>query len=119
MEPMFTRTWEEFEESVVTNLKGTPGIAGLVFMRPGQNLADKEIQPHLEYFHKISLGDIYFYFPGWTDVKETYKSGMTLGHWEFDVDNFIHARNLFPKHFDWQYSGGVDLLLFSVCKDVN
>jgi hypothetical protein len=52
------------EDHVLENVRDIR-LAGLLFMRPGQQLTEKEILPSIEYFDARFGNDLHFYVAGW------------------------------------------------------
>jgi hypothetical protein len=87
-------------------------LVGLLFMRQGQETADKEILPSLEYFDVRSGPQVHFYLPGWEKLVYGREVPRKVA-WTFKVQEFVKACNVIAAATSWRYSGGVDLLLFT------
>src|SRR4051812_27666253 len=66
-------------------------LVGMLFMREGESLTDKEIKPQLDYFHGRSSNYIDFYLAGWKLFQKP--EGVAGTRWEFNVDNFLKAQD--------------------------
>jgi hypothetical protein len=106
-------TFVEFESKVSNEQakQGEARLVGLLFMRSGQELIDKDILPSLDYFDQRSGPFVDFYLPGWEKV--VIGGGKRSVEWRFDTKRFIHACEVIGNVLDWRYSGGADLLLFT------
>jgi hypothetical protein len=93
-------------------------LVGMLFMREGQTLADKEILPSLDYFDKRSGDSIDFYLPGWRCDWNNPLGDRGNPKWTFHLDMFLKAQGAMESETNWRYSGGVDLLLMTAGKDV-
>lgn len=82
-------------------------LAGLLFMRPEQEITKNEILPNLKYFDLRSGKYIDFTFPGWIEVDNRGKK------WAFQNKAFIRCCDVISAETTWKYSGGIDLLLFT------
>jgi len=91
-------------------------LVGMLFMRQGQSLTDKEITPSLEYLHGRSGDHIDFYLAGWKFYARS--EGVASSSWTFDLDAFLKAQDAIESETDWSYSGGVDLLLMTASKRI-
>ncbi|MER8639314.1 hypothetical protein [Mesorhizobium sp. M1365] len=82
-------------------------MLGILFMRKGQEIADKGIVPSLSYFNARSGEHIHFILAGWR------RDGIAPGpvEWSYDDSAFVRACEVISEQTTWRYSGGVDLLL--------
>lgn len=97
-------------------------LVGLLFARPYSTLAKEEILPNLEYFHHRS-GDHCDFFCGgygayWNLEPKTFPDQRvvcTINQvpWLFSTIKFNELRKEIESLAKWQYSGGVDLILFN------
>src|SRR3954447_21215280 len=85
-----------------------PSLVGLLFMRSGQAIVDKEILPSLSYFHERS-GPTRFFLPGW-HVSYSPAGKGTEKLWGFNEQIFVSGCKALSEGTTWSYSGGVDLL---------
>ena len=116
-------TFGEFEALVDQRLSDVHSdtksliLVGMLFMREGQTLTDKEILPSLDYFDMRSGDSIDFYLPGWRyDWNILGDRGNSK--WTFYLDEFLKAQDAMESEANWRYSDGVDLLLTTARKDV-
>lgn len=110
METAHFKTFTEFK-NVVAELQGDEKrsrLMGMLFMRQGQALADKEIVPSLEYFSARSGEDIHFVLGGWS-----YEDGV----YKFSPIAFAQAVKAIEDSSTWRYSGGPELILFTARSD--
>jgi hypothetical protein len=91
----------------------TSQMMGLLFMREGQPLVDKEIKPSLHYFHRRSADAIDFIIPGWKRNQQYVMGRKPSEFATFDVENFVKSCDVVSDATTWKYSGGIDLLLFT------
>jgi hypothetical protein len=120
MDAFYIETYDDFVKRVIDRAEErapdelSARLIGLLFMRAGQGIVDKEIIPSFEYFDRRSGDDIDFHIPGW---KRVHAYGIGMGReptLKFDAENFIKACDIFASETRWTYSGGVDLLLFTL-----
>lgn len=91
-------------------------LVGMLFMRAGQSLTDKDIYPSLEFFHRRSGDYIDFYLTGWRHDGNNYGNEVA-SVWTFNLDDFMRTLNAIESEVNWKYSGGVDLLLMTASRD--
>jgi hypothetical protein len=104
------RTFSEFEHRIVkTHMTEDPVIrlVGLLFMRSGQETAEKDIVPSLDYFSERSGQYVHFFLPGWYKRHDT---------WIFTAKDFTRECDILAEETNWRYSGGTELLLFTTRK---
>jgi hypothetical protein len=94
MEAYTIHDYVEFTDKVVSRTKElkptdpTQQMMGLLFMREGQQIVDKEIVPSLPYFDERSGDAIDFYIPGW-DRRQQFGMGNSSEKFAtFDVKGF-------------------------------
>lgn len=106
MLPGVYSTFSELEGLVEDALGEKPEakLMGMLFMRRGQSIADKDIIPSLEYFDLRSADNIHFVLPGWEREEKV---------WRFDEHDFAAAISILEDNSTWKYSGGTELLLFA------
>jgi hypothetical protein len=106
-------TFVEFESKISNDQAklAETRLVGLLFMRSGQELTDKDVLPSLDYFDQRSGPYVDFYLPGWQKIVSPGEKRSI--EWVFDIKKFIHACEVIGDVLDWRYSGGADLLLFT------
>jgi hypothetical protein len=115
-------TFGEFEDLVDQRLSDLESegasmkLVGMLFMREGQALTDKEIIPSLDYLHGRSVDHIDFYLAGWKYYARS--EGVASSSWTFNLETFLRAQDAIESETDWSYSGGVDLLLMTASKRI-
>jgi hypothetical protein len=92
-------------------------LVGMLFMRTGQSITDKDIYPSFEFFHRRSGDYIDFYLAGWRHDGNNYGNKET-SEWTFNLDDFIKTLDAIESEVDWTYSGGTDLLLMAAIRDM-
>jgi hypothetical protein len=111
----------EFESLVDQRLSGflpdasSIKLVGILFMRKGHPIADKEIYPSLEFFHKRLGDNLDFYLAGWRRDENSVEG---KSNWTFDEDDFMKTLLAIESEVDWKYSGGIDLLLMTASKEI-
>jgi hypothetical protein len=97
---------------------------GILLARPKQELTQKEILPHLDYYHHRSGDSINFYCGGYgrywyrdgrlyNDAQEVSQVEFSESPWLFSPQAFVCLVEDIERETSWKYSGGIELLLFN------
>jgi hypothetical protein len=90
-------------------------ITGILFARPASSFAQKEILPHIDYWHHRSDYYTDFFCPGYLR-DDSGQSGPIVatvagGKWCFTNQGFITFLEQLEPHTSWKYRGGCDLIV--------
>lgn len=112
--------WNDFLQRLRLELvqftpKDHSRMIGLLFARPDSELAQKEVLPHLGYFHVRSAEHITFYCVGYSPEQtwgdEEVVAEFEGTRWTFSNKKFNSMRELLEYRTKWRYSGMVDLII--------
>jgi len=99
-------------------------ITGILLMRPASAFAQKEILPHIDYWHHRSDYYTDFFCPGYeadlpagTDGTEVATVGGSK--WFFSNHAFVTFLGQLEAHTSWRYSGGCELLVTNARYDAS
>jgi hypothetical protein len=90
-------------------------LVGLLFVKGGDELAEKSLKPFFGYFNNRSRTNTDFYWAGWDEIVSDTpnSSGQYLS---FNDNHFDTIRRDVESNTNWRYSGGADLILFPAKK---
>lgn len=115
----------EFEEA---DYRPKSRLVGILFCHPKSPIGEKELIPHLDYFHQRSGNFVDFFYAGYgaswpEDHCIEHDPVVTIDGtgWLFSAKSYNSIRKELESKTRWEYSGESDLLLFtargSVSKD--
>jgi len=88
-------------------------LKALLFARPESETTQKQILPHLTYFHFESGDRFDFVCVGYFQASgaEPVVARVDDKDWSFSDREFIQIKNELQSKTNWKYSGGADLIL--------
>ena len=91
-------------------------ITGILFARPASSFAQKEILPHIDYWHHRSDYYTDFFCPGYLPEGEPGCEGepvVAVGgkKWYFSNGALVDFLEQLEPYTSWRYSGGCELLV--------
>lgn len=113
-----THTYSQIVSTVKQRLKETNrrrALIGILFARPGSKVANEQIIPNINYFHRRSGHAIDIFCMGFgaatpdairLDPRDSSRSG-----WHFSTTAFIEARQQLESRTKWHYKGRAELIL--------
>jgi len=90
-------------------------IAGILFARPASRFAQREVLPHIDYWHHRSSSSTDFFCPGYV-VDSSGQSGPVVASvggdlWCFNNMHFAMFLEEFEAITRWRYSGGCEVIV--------
>jgi hypothetical protein len=94
-------------------------LKALLFARPASDTSQKQILPHLPYFHLESGDHFDFLCVGYSEAIGNEPVVVTVNGraWSFSDETFIALKDQLQKQTSWKYSGGADLILCNEITD--
>lgn len=89
-------------------------LVGLLFARPSDDFAAKNIIPELDYFDTRSGESLDFFCVGYSKTQTPLSQAVIKVkgvQWWFDNDSFDKFRRQITRESNWKYSGETELLL--------
>jgi hypothetical protein len=90
-------------------------ITGMLFARPASRFAQREILPHIDYWHHRSDYYTDFFCPGYLcdDSGQTGEVVATVGgvKWCFSNHGLVTFLEQLEPHTSWRYRGGCELVV--------
>jgi hypothetical protein len=96
-------------------------ITGILFARPSSEFAQREVLPHIDYWHHRSSNSTDFFCPGYV-VDSSGQSGSVVASvggelWCFNNMHFAMFLEKFEGITRWRYSGGCEVVITNVRYD--
>jgi hypothetical protein len=98
-------------------------LTGILFARPESEFAQKEVLPHIDYWHNRSDRYTDFFCPGYEQWRPKRGSIATVvttvggSHWSFSNEALTSFLNQFEDNTSWRYRGGCELVVTNVRRD--